>query len=256
VLAKGYSPLDYSLFCYGGGGPLHVAGYTEGAGYADVLVPTWAAGFSAYGCACGDFSYRFDQTAGIAIASDDPAGTAAKLDEVWGKLKERALGAFASSGIGAEKVELRYLANMQYSGQLNDIEVTANADNPTDTSALIAGFEDLYGRLYASGAASPELGYTITSLALVGSSDVAKPVLPDEEETDQPAVPKGERPVWWTQTEVHVPTPVYEQDDVRAGQIIVGPAIIEAPATTFAIPPGREARLDRHRIFHLSNVTN
>jgi acetone carboxylase, beta subunit len=256
VLAKGYSPLDYSLFCYGGGGPLHVAGYTEGAGYADVLVPTWAAGFSAYGCACGDFSYRFDQTAGIAIASDDPAGTAAKLDEVWGKLKERALGAFASSGIGAEKVELRYLANMQYSGQLNDIEVTANADNPTDTSALIAGFEDLYGRLYASGAASPELGYTITSLALVGSSDVAKPVLPDEEETDQPAVPKGERPVWWTQTEVHVPTPVYEQDDVRAGQTITGPAIIEAPATTFAIPPGREARLDRHRIFHLSNATN
>ena len=145
---------------------------------------------------------------------------------------------------------------MQYSGQLNDIEVTANADNPTDTSALIAGFEDLYGRLYASGAASPELGYTITSLALVGSSHVAKPVLPDEEETDQPAVPKGERPVWWTQTEVHVPTPVYEQDGVRAGQIIVGPAIIEAPATTFAIPPGREARLDRHRIFHLSNATN
>jgi len=256
VLAKGYSPLDYSLFCYGGGGPLHVAGYTEGAGYADVLVPTWAAGFSAYGCACGDFSYRFDQTAGIAISSEDPAGTTAKLDQVWGKLKERALGAFASSGIGADKVQLRYLANMQYSGQLNDIEVTANPDNPTDTSELISGFEDLYSRLYASGAASPELGYTITSLALVGSADVAKPVLPDEEETDQPPEPKGERPVWWTQTEVHVPTPVYEQDDVRAGQTIVGPAIIEAPATTFAVPPGRQARLDRHRIFHLSETSD
>ncbi len=254
VLAKGYSPVDYALLCYGGGGPLHVAGYTEGAQYADVLVPTWAAGFSAYGCACGDFSYRFDQTAGIALTSDDPAATAGRLNEVWGLLKDRAIAAFAGSGIEPGEVTLRYLANMQYSGQLNDIEVTANPDEPADTKRLIAGFEDLYGRLYASGARSPELGYTITSLALVGSAEVAKPVLPDEPETDQPPVPKAERPVWWKQTGVHVPTPIFEQDDVRSGQSIVGPAIIEAPATTFAIPPGRTARLDRHRIFHLADT--
>jgi acetone carboxylase beta subunit len=41
---------------------------------------------------------------------------------------------------------------------------------------------------------------------------------------------------------------------VRAGQEIAGPAIVESPADTFAIPPGRSARLDRHRIFHLSNT--
>ena len=29
VLGKGYSPVDYTLLCYGGGGPLHVAGYTR-----------------------------------------------------------------------------------------------------------------------------------------------------------------------------------------------------------------------------------
>jgi hypothetical protein len=47
VLGKGYSPVDYTLLCYGGGGPLHVAGYTAGVPYRDVLVPAWAAGFSA-----------------------------------------------------------------------------------------------------------------------------------------------------------------------------------------------------------------
>jgi acetone carboxylase beta subunit len=34
---------------------------------------------------------------------------------------------------------------------------------------------------------------------------------------------------------------------------VTGPAIIESPSATFAIPPGRAARLDAHRIFHLSN---
>ena len=67
ILGKGYSPADYALLCYGGGGPLHVAGYTEGVAYRDVLVPAWAAGFSAYGCACADFEYRYDQTIDMPI---------------------------------------------------------------------------------------------------------------------------------------------------------------------------------------------
>ena len=39
---------------------------------------------------------------------------------------------------------------------------------------------------------------------------------------------------------------------MQAGHAITGPAIVESVATTFAIPPGRAARLDRHHIFHLS----
>ena len=50
ILGKGYSPADYTLLCYGGGGPLHVAGYTSGVPYQQVLVPEWAAGFSAFRC--------------------------------------------------------------------------------------------------------------------------------------------------------------------------------------------------------------
>jgi N-methylhydantoinase A/oxoprolinase/acetone carboxylase beta subunit len=33
--------------------------------------------------------------------------------------------------------------------------------------------------------------------------------------------------------------------------VIEGPAIVEAPASTFAIAPGRRARLDQHLIYHL-----
>jgi N-methylhydantoinase A/acetone carboxylase beta subunit len=252
VLGKGYSPVDHVLFCYGGGGPLHVGGYTRDAQYADVLVPTWAAGFSAFGCACADFSYRFDQTTGIPVEPDDPGAVAAHLTETWARLTERAVDAFARSGVAQESVTVRRVARMQYSGQLNDVEVVADAGQ-TDVGRLIARFEDLYGRVYAHGARSPELGYTVTSLAVVASAPVEKPVLPDEPEAGGEPVPKEERPVWWSELSDYVPTPVYEQDDVRAGQTITGPAIVESPATTFAIPPRRSARLDRHRIFHLGS---
>jgi acetone carboxylase beta subunit len=58
--------------------------------------------------------------------------------------------------------------------------------------------------------------------------------------------------VWWR--EGWEATPLFEQDQIKAGQSVTGPAIIESPADTFAIPPGRRARLDGHRIFHLETT--
>lgn len=254
VLGKGYSAVDYTLFCYGGGGPLHVGGYTRGAGYADVIVPTWAAGFSAFGCACADFSYRFDQTYSLGVTRDAGAEVEGRLQEAWAGLAERGIEAFERGGTAADQVSLKRIVRMQYAGQLNDIEVPASGERPGDIDALIDRFEELYAKIYAAGATSPELGYTITSVAVVASAPVEKPVLPDEEPTDVAADPKGSRPVWWSETGTAVPTPVYEQDDVRAGQTLVGPAIVESPSTTLAVPPGRSAELDRHRIFHLHDA--
>jgi N-methylhydantoinase A/oxoprolinase/acetone carboxylase beta subunit len=79
---------------------------------------------------------------------------------------------------------------------------------------------------------------------------VEKPALPDEREVDGEPRQKAARNVWWSGGWVE--TPIYEQEDVRAGNDVIGPAIIESPADTFAIPPGRAATLDRNRIFHLT----
>lgn len=259
VLGKGYSPVDYTLFCYGGGGPLHVAGYTRGSSYDDVLIPAWAAGFSAFGCACADFSYRFDVTAGLQVADDRRDETAARLGDAWERLRARAAEAFARSAIELEDVELSPRVRMQYAGQLNDLEVEAApgsvsaVDVTVDLDALIDRFEAVYARVFASGASSPELGYTITSVVLEASAPIEKPALPCEPERDHEPSPSGERPVWWVETDGYRPTPVYEQDGLRAGATIAGPAIVESPATTLAVPPGRTVRLDSNRVFHMSN---
>jgi acetone carboxylase beta subunit len=143
---------------------------------------------------------------------------------------------------------------MQYAGQLNDIEVAADADDPEDVDALVSAFEDAYARLYAGGARSPELGYAITSVVVIGSAPVEKPALPVESPASGPATTRGERDVWWTETGGHVRSAVHEQDAVRAGQTVTGPAIVESPSATLAVPPGRVAELDTHRIFHLRDA--
>jgi N-methylhydantoinase A/acetone carboxylase beta subunit len=256
VLGKGYSPVDYTLLCYGGGGPLHVAGYSEGVPYRDELVPTWAAGFSAFGCACGDYAYRYDRTMDLPIApdadEDEKLGTGMLIDGGWLMLREQVAEEFAKSGVDPDAIEYRHYVRMQYFGQLNDLEVYAphqSIEEPEDIEALIAAFEDAYGKLYARSASSPELGYLVTDVIVTGSVPVEKPALPEDAPSDGAASPKQTRPVWWR--DGFTDTPIYEQDDVRAGQTLAGPAIVESPADTFAIPPGRSARLDANRVFHL-----
>jgi acetone carboxylase beta subunit len=259
VLGKGYSPVDYTLLCYGGGGPLHVAGYTDGVPYRDVMVPAWAAGFSAFGCACGDFAYRYDLTIDMPIEPnadlEQKAGVGIYVDGGWQMLRKRVLDEFAKSGIGEDQVRFKHYVRMQYLGQLNDLEIYSPHQEISEgeqVDDLIAAFEEAYGKLYARSARSPELGYLITNVIVTGSVEVEKPALPDEQEVDGEAPePKSRRDVWWD--DGWTETLIFEQDRLRTGHRISGPAIIESPADTFAIPPGRRATLDRNRIFHLTS---
>jgi acetone carboxylase, beta subunit len=49
-----------------------------------------------------------------------------------------------------------------------------------------------------------------------------------------------------------VDTDVYDLESIAAGQEVEGPTVLESQATTFAIPPGRRATLDRNQVFHLT----
>ncbi len=260
ILGKGYSPADYALLCYGGGGPLHVAGYTSDVPYRDVLVPAWAAGFSAYGCACAPYEYRYDQTidmpigaGGVAVDEMEKAGIAVMITGAWLGLRDRVAEEFAKSGIDREQVEWTHSVRMQYYGQLNDIEIVSpqmELEEAEQLDQLIAEFEQAYGKVFARSARSPELGYLVTHAIVQGSVPVEKPVLPDLDQVSGDPPAKGSRDVHWG--EGFLATTIYELDQVGPGQEIEGPAIVESVATTFALPPGRSARLDRHRIFHLS----
>ncbi len=256
ILGKGYSPADYSLLCYGGGGPLHVAGYTVGIPYQQVLIPEWAAGFSAFGCACADFEYRFDQQVDLPLLPDHSDEAKLQMGQLlagaWSALRERIGGEFAKSGYPATEIDFQVGVRMQYYGQLIDIEVEAPKDTIeaiADIEELIAAFERTYTRLYARAASSPELGYLIAQAIVKGSVPIEKPTLPVLVNAGSPPEPKFEREVWWS--EGFEPTPIYEMTGVGRGHTIDGPAILEAESTTFAVPPDRSVWLDQNRIFHL-----
>jgi N-methylhydantoinase A/oxoprolinase/acetone carboxylase beta subunit len=261
VMGQGFEPADFTLLGYGGGGPLHVAGFSSELNFANVLVPTWAAAFSAFGCVCAPYSYRFDRQVDATVPLDGGDEQAAFIETVngaWRELRERILAEYRKSGFSDSQVELQPAVRMQYIGQLNDIEVPLpmhELRGPDDIAAMIAEFERLYGNIYAHAAKSPELGYSVTLAILAGTVPIERPTLPAETEVVDPdpsAARKGVRPMYtrdgWQDATL------YEMDELRAGMRVIGPATIEAPSTTFVVPSGRTAYLDQHRIFNLGRA--
>jgi N-methylhydantoinase A/oxoprolinase/acetone carboxylase beta subunit len=144
---------------------------------------------------------------------------------------------------------------MSYYGQLIDIEVdspSASLDTPERVADLIAAFEETYKRLYARSASSPELGYLVAQAFVKGKVDIEKPSLPTARPTTGSPPVSATRVVYWTNG--FVETPIIDMTDVQPGHVVDGPAILEAESTTFAVPPDRSARLDEHRIFHLTTT--
>ncbi|HHY67448.1 MAG TPA: hydantoinase/oxoprolinase family protein [Alicyclobacillus sp.] len=256
VLGKGYAPENYRLLSYGGGGPVHVAGYTAGLNFQDILVPSWAAGFSAYGCACAEFEYRADKTVQVAVAhaQADFGAFASAINTAWSELKERVIGEFAKSGIAQRDIEFRHHVRVQYVGQLNDVEIQVpfeRIESSEQVQTIIDRFEEAYSKMYSRSARSPELGYLVTTAIITGVAPSEKPSLPEEPVSgEQPEADDIEtRPVYykgaWTTAKV------YKMEKLKAGNRIQGFSVIESPNTTFVVPTGYEAILDTHRIFHL-----
>jgi acetone carboxylase, beta subunit len=258
ILGKGYSPADYTLLCYGGGGPLHVAGYTAGVPYQQVLVPEWAAGFSAFGCACAEFEYRFDRQVDLPLlptqSEEEQVQYGALLTQAWRSLEERVRAEFEKSGHRGDDVTFHHMVRMQYYGQLVDIELDvpkSSIEDAQDVEDLKAAFETTYTRMYARAASSPELGYLVAKAIVRGSVDIEKPTLPQMEPVEGSPPVKATRDVWWS--DGFAATDIHEMEDVRNGHVVEGPAILEAESTTFPVPPDRRVSLDEHGIFHLEN---
>ena len=262
ILGKGFSPSQYACFSYGGGGPLHTAGYTKGLGFEDILIPAWAAGFSAFGCGAADFEYRYDKTLDLNLAEkasdEDILKAGYELQAAWDELKGFVADEFKKNDYTDQDVKYRLFFRMQYQGQLNDLEIEAPIEafkNVGDYYTLVKTFEDMYTRVYAKSALSPELGYSITGAIVRGIVEVPLPKIPEEtlsEETPPKEAFLGARSIYWNGEWLEAD--IYEMEKLLPGNKLGAFSIIESTATTLVVPTGFETYLDENRIFHLKEI--
>ncbi len=258
ILGRGYDVREYSLFAYGGGGPMHLWGYQRGMEFRSVVTFPFAAVFSAFGVLTTDRIYRYHK--GVMAAcppGDDAVSRGIKetavdsLNAAWEDLRSRALTDLAKKGLDERDVAFQHYAYVRYGTQINDFEVPlpfGRIDSVADLSRVVEAFERVYTSLYPKAGCYPEAGYLIMEVALSAAVPTPRPHLPRLElrgERPSEAARKGQRRVWWSGE--WLPFQILDMERVEAGNVVPGPAIFEDPATTLVVPPGRRARFDDRR---------
>lgn len=267
IQGLGFRPENYTLLSFGGGGPLHVAGYSRGLSFQNIMIPEWAPAFSAYGCACADHSYRHEISVDLVIDPDKAMSgfVASMLSSTWNDLRIKVREEFEKEGRNPDEMEFKPSLKLQYFGMLKDLEIESHSDTLTaeysaeldrfdspDLELILKRYDDLFEKIFRRGTKSPELGYHVTKAVGTGVLTVPKPRLPEyklsgEKPNDEAS--KGTRDTYWDKKWYE--SSIWEMKLIESGNTIKGPAVIEAPATTLVVPPNYQVMLDKHRIFHM-----
>jgi len=260
VVSRGFDISEYHLLAFGGGGPGHVAGYTDGVSLAGILMFPYSSVFSAFGAAAADYEHHYSQSLNMVVppdaTDDDRVGFGTRITEVWERLRERGREQMEAEGFDPADLEYRPLAMLRYGRQLNDLEVTSpveRIETVADWQALIGAFEAQYSQTYSRAARYPQAGYDIFEVGLVVRAPKIRPTLPRSElvsETPPDAARRPRRRAHfdgeWVETEI------LDLDGMEPGNVVAGPTVIENPYTTIVVPPGRTINVDEYRSVWMS----
>ena len=239
-LERGHDPREFSLFAFGGAGPLHAAELAEELGVREVIIPPLPGVFSALGLLVTD--YRHDYHTSI-VKSADKLGDE-ELGEVYQTLEERALRALREEGIPEEKIRVIRMLDMRYWGQAYELTVPYRG-------SIVEAVEEFH-RLHEAryGYSMPDERVEVVVARLEALGLVEKPRLPEARVREYRPEPRTRRKLY-TGEQSWVKAPVYDRAGLRPGAMLEGPAVIESDESTIYVPPGHLALVDSRFSVHV-----
>jgi N-methylhydantoinase A len=236
---RGYDPRRFTLVAFGGAGPLHAAELARALGIPTVLVPEYPGVLSALGLLVSDLRTEFSATRIVATRTLSVRALEALL---------RPLEREAAAWLDRERVppgrrQIVRAVDMRYVGQNHELTVpcpTARDRNPLE--ALEARFASLHRRVYGHGGKATTELVTVRVFA-VGM--IPRPRLRPEARSE-PGATRTSRQLWLPSGR-RVTCPIIPRRSLRAGQRVLGPAVIEQMDTTTLVLDRQIARVDRFR---------
>lgn len=245
VVNSGQDPRDFTLYAFGGAGPMHCANYSADLGVKEVVVPlgSTAAVFSAYGLAASDIVLTAEQSQPAAMPVD-----ADVFNDVFAALERELEERLEEQGLSFSSIAYEREADIRFTMQMAEVSTPVpGGDLGSERIAQVgADFERLYESLYGKGSGFPDAGLQLITYRVraVGKLQI-RPELPEHHIVDDEPRPSGTRDVFLDVVAGRRPATIYDYRALGAGHEISGPAVVEAPTTTVALPPGTEATVDR-----------
>ena len=219
VVATGIDAADFTLFAFGGGGPLHACDIAEQVGIRRVVGFPHGSVFSAFGSSTVDVWHRYGSSAFRAL--DDPS-TPGRVVETMAALETQ--GALDMRGEGFAPADVRTTRSLVLERGEERFEVAWDTDGDGGTAG--AGVAEAY----------PGARLRDVVLDMRAPMPTWTPV--DEDGPSVAARPRTRRSIRWSVAGPVVDTPILRLEDMPPGTYLAGPAIIESDDTSYAVNQG------------------
>ncbi|BAU42672.1 hydantoinase B/oxoprolinase family protein [Leptolyngbya sp. O-77] len=247
-IQRGYDITEYTLCCFGGAGGQHACRIAESLGISQIFLHPYAGVLSAYGIGLADVTTIREQ------AIEAPL-TDAQRPEIERVLQELAIAArrdLQQQGIAAAsdtplhtdtQVEIRPKVHLRYEGTDSALIVEY---------ASLNDMRDAFSRLYRQ-----RYGFTMEHKPLIVEAVSVEAIHASEITRVEPSKPDGVNDLKtdFAQNTTAIATvsmhtggitydaPVYQRQDLREGDRLIGPALIIEPTSTNVVEPGWMAEL-------------
>jgi N-methylhydantoinase A/acetophenone carboxylase len=220
-----------------------------------VVVSRHSPVFGAFGASTVNIQQVWEKSRTLKIfqwATQSYAEDFDSFNTVVNELMDLAGRDFRLEGFDDEQVQYRLELDMRYGMQYNLTKVVSphlNVRKPEDFKDICDKFTDQYSAIYTPEATFPVGGINVECFYLTASVETADPWI-EQAEMKGPKPPHAarlpSRKATWNSKEGGVETPVFSFAALEPGNVIVGPALIEAPDTTYVIEPAWRFTLDTY----------
>ncbi len=244
TVKRGLDVRDFTLTTFGGSGSLLLCRLVDVLDLPAVLVPPDPGNVSAFGLLTVDVKNDYVQTHVTLHDALDPDD----LGRRYAELTARAATALDTEGFPADRHRFVRTADLRYFGQAYEVRVPVpDGDiDPALLDGVAAGFHAEHRGLYGydfAGDGSQQVEWV--NLRVSGIGPIQRPEIRRHAEGGSGSpVPASTREVCFDAAEGYVPTPVHQRSDLRPGQEVAGPAVIEEFGSTVPLHPGFTASVD------------
>ena len=225
-----------ALIAFGGAGPVHACAVAEMLESTRVIFPVNASVLSAFGTLVSPVRIDLARSMVRMLGAVDRDERDRLLDE----LRAEGRRVLVAAGVPMAAVTYRYAIDTRYAGQGNEITLWVGEGEQFDATddAIAAAFDTEYRRIY--GLTIPDVAIEIVTwrLSAVADATVVEPPVDTILSTSSAATAHHRRTVKFRRGEPPIDVPVYRREELGAGAIFEGPAIVEERETTAVIRPG------------------
>ncbi|HEY8448292.1 MAG TPA: hydantoinase/oxoprolinase family protein [Thermomicrobiales bacterium] len=244
AIEQGKDPRAYSVFAFGGAGPVHAFRVAEILRSPEVIVPLGAGVASTAGFLVAPLAFDFVRTYVGRLDELDWDQAAARFAE----MEAEGQSILGEAGVPADAVRIQRTAELRYVGQGHQVTVPVpdTLEKSSAARELTERFEAEYRRLYGriapgnpveavswrvvTSAPAPQLRFTI------GAAPAVAATVADAR--------KGERPIYLPERNGFETVPVYDRYALAPGMSFSGPAVVEERESTVIVGPGATVEID------------